>query len=210
MWTHGRHVLHTGFEYWRYRVNSFYSGNSGSLGAILFSGAFTSENPVAPGAGGNGFGGADFYLGMPSAYGSGLTCCVWAHRSSTIAGYVQDDWRVTNNLTLNLGVRYETFTPWVEKDDHQVNFDLTTGEVLAPELFKSGSGNSSNHVQKEQPWPLQRRLRRQSIPASHRFRLDAGNAGWQDRGARRFHYFFLPGRHRYEPALAGQPALPES
>jgi len=132
VWTHGRHVFHTGFEYWRYRVNSFYSGNSGSLGAILFSGAFTSENPVAPSAGGNGFGGADFFLGMPSAYGSGLTCCVWAHRSSTIAGYVQDDWRATSSLTLNLGVRYEAFTPWVEKDDRQVNFDLTTGEVLAP------------------------------------------------------------------------------
>ncbi len=136
VWTRGRHVFHTGFEYWRYRVNSFYSGNSGSLGAILFSGAFTSENPVSPGAGGNGFGGADFYLGMPSAYGAGLTCCVWAHRSSTIAGYVQDDWRITSNLTLNLGVRYETFTPWVEKDDHQVNFDLATGEVLAPNCSK--------------------------------------------------------------------------
>jgi len=30
--THGRHVLHTGFEVWRDRINIFYSGNSGSLG----------------------------------------------------------------------------------------------------------------------------------------------------------------------------------
>ena len=74
------------------------------------------ENPVSPGAGNNGYGGADFYLGLPNAYGAGLTCCVWGHRSSTIAGYVQDDWRVTNNLTLNLGVRYETFTPWVGEE----------------------------------------------------------------------------------------------
>ena len=142
VWTHNRHVFHTGFEYWRYRVNSFYSGNSGSLGGILFSGAFTSENPISPGPGGNGFGGADFYLGLPSAYGSGLTCCVWAHRSSTIAGYVQDDWRITNNLTLNLGVRYEAFTPWIEKDDHQVNFDLATGEVLAPDCSKVNLGTA--------------------------------------------------------------------
>jgi hypothetical protein len=142
IWTHNRHVVHTGFEFWRYRVNSFYSGNSGSLGGILFSGAFTSENPVSPGPGGNGFGGADFYLGLPSAYGSGLTCCVWAHRSSTIAGYVQDDWRATSNLTLNLGVRYEAFTPWVEKDGHQVNFDLTTGQVLAPNCSKVNLGTA--------------------------------------------------------------------
>ena len=142
VWTRGRHVLHTGFEYWRYRVNSFYSGNSGSLGAILFSGAFTSENPVSPGSGSNGYGGADFFLGMPSAYGAGLTCCVWAHRSSTIAGYAQDDWRVTNSLTLNLGLRYEAFTPWVEKDDKQVNFDLKTGELLAPNCSKVDLGTA--------------------------------------------------------------------
>ena len=142
VWTHNRHVFHTGFEYWRYRVNSFYSGNSGSLGGILFSGAFTSENPVSPGPAGNGYGGADFFLGFPSAYGSGLTCCVWAQRSSTVAGYVQDDWRATNSLTLNLGVRYEAFTPWVEKDDHQVNFDLATGEVLAPDCSKVSLGTA--------------------------------------------------------------------
>ena len=142
VWTHGRHVVHTGFEYWRYRVNSYYSGNSGAMGGILFSGAFTSENPISPSSAGNGYGGADFYLGLPSAYGSGLTCCVWAHRSSTIAGYIQDDWRITNNLTLNLGVRYETFTPWVEKDDHQVNFDLQTGEVLAPDCSKVDLGSA--------------------------------------------------------------------
>ena len=142
IWTKSRHVIHAGFEYWRYRVNSFYSGNSGSMGAILFNGAFTSEDPSSPGKGNNGFGGADFYLGLPSAYGSGLTCCVWAHRSSTIAGYVQDDWRISNNLTLNLGVRYETFTPWVEKDNHQVNFDLQTGEVLAPDCSKVNLGTA--------------------------------------------------------------------
>jgi len=142
VWTRNHHVIHAGFEYWRYRVNSFYSGNSGSLGGILFSGAFTSENPVSPGKGGNGFGGADFFLGMPAAYGSGLTCCVWAHRSSTIAGYIQDDWRATSSLTLNLGVRYETFTPWVEKDDRQVNFDLNSGQVLAPNCSKVDLGTA--------------------------------------------------------------------
>jgi len=148
VWTHNRHVFHTGFEYWRYRINSFYSGNSGSLGGILFSGAFTSENPVSPGPGGNGFGGSDFYLGLPSAYGSGLTCCVWAHRSSTVAGYIQDDWRASNSLTLNLGVRYETFTPWVEKDDRQVNFDLMTGEVLAPNCSQVHLGTAPTTCRK--------------------------------------------------------------
>jgi len=67
---HNRHVFHTGFEFWRYRINTFYTGNSGSLGNIAFSGVFTSSNPAASGLG--GYGGADFYLGLPFSYGRGI------------------------------------------------------------------------------------------------------------------------------------------
>src|SRR5438445_11738956 len=80
VWTRNRHVFHTGFEYWRYRVNSFYSGNSGSLGAILFSGAFTSEAPISPAPGGHVYGGAAFYLRLPSAYGCRLASGVGGAR----------------------------------------------------------------------------------------------------------------------------------
>jgi TonB dependent receptor-like, beta-barrel len=53
----------------------------------------------------------------------------WGQRSSTIAAYLQDDWRVNPTLTLNLGLRYETHTPWVEVKDRQVNFAPFSGEV---------------------------------------------------------------------------------
>ena len=43
--------------------------------------------------------------------------------------YVQDDFRATNKLTLNLGLRWDVFVPWVEVDDRQSNFDVTTGQV---------------------------------------------------------------------------------
>ena len=75
--THNRHVLHMGFEDWRDRINTFYTGNSGALGAIIFNGAFTSSDPtnVTPAEG--GYGGADFYLGLPSSYGKGVSGGEW-------------------------------------------------------------------------------------------------------------------------------------
>lgn len=43
------------------------------------------------------------------------------------AAYVQDDFRVTPKLTLNLGLRWDVFVPWVEKNNLQSNYDPSTG-----------------------------------------------------------------------------------
>ncbi len=140
--THNRHVFHVGFEYWRDRINTFYTGNSGALGAIAFNGAFTSSDPTNETPAVGGYGGADFYLGLPSAYGKGISGGEWGQRSTIFAGYVQDDWRATNNLTVNLGLRYEAHTPWVEIHDRQGNFDLISGQLIAPNCSKVDVGTA--------------------------------------------------------------------
>ena len=44
--------------------------------------------------------------------------------------YVQDDFRVSNRLTLNLGLRWDVYVPWIENDNRQSNFDESTGQFV--------------------------------------------------------------------------------
>jgi len=44
--------------------------------------------------------------------------------------YTQDDFRMTNRLTVNLGVRWDVYPPWVEVNNLQSNFDVSTGKFV--------------------------------------------------------------------------------
>jgi uncharacterized membrane protein len=116
--THGKHVFKTGFQMWRFRLNTFYSGNSGEFGSILFGGGFSGD-PAS-----------DFFTGYPVATGKGVsTGGTWHQFAWRFGGYGMDDWRITPTLTLNLGVRYEATTPWVELNNRQDNLNLVTGAI---------------------------------------------------------------------------------
>ena len=130
--TRGRHMMKMGFQLLREWINVFYSGNNGRSGFLNFSGQFTAANAYAPS--GTQIGEADLMLGMPNDYGRGLQSGTWGQRSNVWGIYFQDDWRATNNLTLNLGLRWEYHSPWGEVENRQANFDEWSGtlELAAP------------------------------------------------------------------------------
>ncbi len=134
IYTHGKHVLKAGFQLQRYNLNVFYPGNAGELGAEVF-GLGAGGNYSGNGASGGvnvGDPSADFALGLPERVGRGASTGGWHARDWLIAGFVQDDWRATDTLTVNLGLRYEARTPWTELNNHQLNVNILTGALQFP------------------------------------------------------------------------------
>ncbi len=125
-WLKGRHTLKFGGSWNHYVMERYYSGNNGQLGFIAYTGTFS----------GVAFG--DFLLDQVSTKGRGSLTDAWTHLQDRIAFYVADDYKVTDRLTLNLGMRWGYTSPLVEKDDLQANFSL----VNAEQQLAGQNGNS--------------------------------------------------------------------
>jgi hypothetical protein len=69
-------------------------------------------------------------LGFPSTVGRALLLGIAGERKWEYGTYVQDDYRLTKRLTLNLGLRYEYFSPPVEVANRQSNFDPGAGKFI--------------------------------------------------------------------------------
>ena len=137
-WLRGRHSLKSGYEFQHIQtevqdVNPLY-------GRDQYAGNFSRPAGIAAN---NIYNLGDFMLGLRSTYA--LSNILIANlRQNMHFTYLQDDWRVNDQLTLNLGLRYEYATPWVERDNILSNFNAATRTMV---MAADGSLESRSTLQ---------------------------------------------------------------
>jgi hypothetical protein len=130
-----RHSLKFGFEY--QMIDTAVSDFHPKYGVDNYTGYYSAIGSTSglSGAQQQIYSWADFLFGARNHYEMNNNPV--AHlRQRMYFGYVQDDFKVSRKLTLNLGIRYEFATPQWERDNHLANFDPTTNSMIAA---KSGS-----------------------------------------------------------------------
>jgi hypothetical protein len=132
-WLKGKHTVKTG--------GSLTLRSREILNADTIVGNFTFNNNMTSNCAGQpagcsvnsstGFDVASFMLGLVNTKVRNLfDAGTYTEKRPEFGLYVQDDFRATSRLTLNLGLRWDVYPPWTEIEDRQSNFDITTGTFV--------------------------------------------------------------------------------
>jgi hypothetical protein len=122
--TKGKHSLKWGADF-RRRQLTIYQTNQGN-GRFNFSPALTDSRQPA-GSGGDSM--ASFLLGYPTLIAHDYTLNWPGERGYELGLFVADDWKLTRKLTLNLGLRWDYYSPFSEISNRWANFNLSTAQI---------------------------------------------------------------------------------
>ena len=133
-WTRGSHSIKIGADIRRDRFNQ--TGNQFARGQFSIQDQASGYSP------------ADFMLGYANQTAAAAALAIAQFRSTSMAFYYNDSWKVKSNLTLTYGLRYEYVPPWANKGSGLMNasvpFYATTPNAPPeqhPTMVRIGSGN---------------------------------------------------------------------
>lgn len=136
-WVKGAHSIKFGAGVIRRQVSEGQSSHPRGNAYI------SSTDPTLPGAGNDM---AVLLNGLTTSVSRGYTVETPDFRAWEPSFYAQDDWRMKPNLTLNLGVRYDIYTPFTAVNNAFTNFDNATGLLYGPGLPGSQKSNATGGV----------------------------------------------------------------
>jgi hypothetical protein len=132
-WIRGSHTVKTGVDVRRNSTSNFPGGSgfvSRVFGAFSFTGVYT------------GFSYADFLLGIPQTSNRVNPAPLYSLVNTDVAAFVQDDWKITPRLTLNIGLRYDFNPAYHEPRGLFFHFDPGTGRLIVPNERSRASVNA--------------------------------------------------------------------
>lgn len=136
----GKHNMAFGITGTHRYTNSLTASNA--RGNFGFTGVNTEETVNGVAVTGTGYDLADLLLGLPASasvnqYLNGND--VFYYRQKNVAAYLNDDYRVSTSLTLNIGLRWEFYSPETEKYDHMANLAFAANGASVSLLTPGGA-----------------------------------------------------------------------
>ncbi len=116
-WFRGTHSVKFGFS--MARMRSLATSQSTALfSQSTFNGSFSGHEY------------SDFLLGIPRTLQRSFYSDGSDRNRKNYGAFIQDDWKVTSRLTMNLGLRWDAMMPWVEKRNLNAAFDVASGKIV--------------------------------------------------------------------------------
>ncbi|MGH9658319.1 MAG: TonB-dependent receptor domain-containing protein [Bryobacteraceae bacterium] len=119
-WFRGSHNFKMGYQVIRGAANELRQG-AGLYGNANFSNRFT----------GHPYG--DFLLGIPTTLSRNFPAVEPKRRNLRHGLFLQDDWRISSRLTINLGLRYDYYPGYTDANGRQALFDIARGAIVVPD-----------------------------------------------------------------------------
>jgi len=143
----GKHSIHAGFDIWGIRSDGFQNYTFGPTGGFAF-GAGATASPAGTGLGpfgsfANSF--AAFVLGAPSQSGRNIPSLTPSYTSIQGSLYIADTFKASDKLTIDLGARWDVFSPLAPRRNEGVYVYSPTSNQLLP--TNTGSIDNVGNVQ---------------------------------------------------------------